>query len=214
MSGGRIEFGLGTGWFAAEHAAYGVPVPRRAVRHARGAARDRHGAVGDAGRRAVLVTRGALRARRLAGAAQARAAADPRHRRRRGADAHAPARGPVRARVQRAVPLERRDRGRVRPGARGGRVGRARPGVARLLGGAHHDRRERPRPTIGAAPSASGAIRPSCAAPASAAPRQEVIDRIAGLAELGVEAVYLQVLDFDDPELLEFLAGEVVPYVA
>ncbi len=27
MSGGRIEFGLGTGWFAAEHAAYGVPFP-------------------------------------------------------------------------------------------------------------------------------------------------------------------------------------------
>ncbi len=43
---------------------------------------------------------------------------------------------------------------------------------------------------------------------------QEVIDRIAGLAELGVEAVYLQVLDFDDPELLEFLASEVVPHVA
>ncbi|MWB98095.1 LLM class F420-dependent oxidoreductase [Agromyces seonyuensis] len=29
MSGGRIEFGLGTGWFAAEHAAYGIPFPER-----------------------------------------------------------------------------------------------------------------------------------------------------------------------------------------
>lgn len=27
MSGGRVEFGLGTGWFEAEHAAYGVPFP-------------------------------------------------------------------------------------------------------------------------------------------------------------------------------------------
>jgi F420-dependent oxidoreductase-like protein len=27
MSGGRVEFGLGAGWFAAEHAAYGVPFP-------------------------------------------------------------------------------------------------------------------------------------------------------------------------------------------
>jgi F420-dependent oxidoreductase-like protein len=27
MSGGRIEFGLGTGWFDAEHAAYGLPFP-------------------------------------------------------------------------------------------------------------------------------------------------------------------------------------------
>ncbi len=29
MSGGRIELGLGTGWMAAEHAAYGVPFPPR-----------------------------------------------------------------------------------------------------------------------------------------------------------------------------------------
>jgi alkanesulfonate monooxygenase SsuD/methylene tetrahydromethanopterin reductase-like flavin-dependent oxidoreductase (luciferase family) len=28
MSGGRVELGLGTGWFAAEHAALGVPFPR------------------------------------------------------------------------------------------------------------------------------------------------------------------------------------------
>src|SRR5215831_17755104 len=27
MSAGRIELGLGTGWFAAEHAAYGIPFP-------------------------------------------------------------------------------------------------------------------------------------------------------------------------------------------
>lgn len=27
MSGGRIDFGLGTGWFDAEHAAYGLPFP-------------------------------------------------------------------------------------------------------------------------------------------------------------------------------------------
>ena len=27
MSGGRVELGLGTGWFEAEHSAYGIPVP-------------------------------------------------------------------------------------------------------------------------------------------------------------------------------------------
>ncbi|HYB16894.1 MAG TPA: LLM class F420-dependent oxidoreductase [Streptosporangiaceae bacterium] len=27
MSGGRVEFGVGTGWFGAEHAAYGIPFP-------------------------------------------------------------------------------------------------------------------------------------------------------------------------------------------
>ncbi|MFF2369688.1 LLM class F420-dependent oxidoreductase [Agromyces sp. NPDC058110] len=29
MSGGRAELGLGTGWFAEEHAAYGIPFPER-----------------------------------------------------------------------------------------------------------------------------------------------------------------------------------------
>ena len=29
MSGGRIEFGLGTGWFEAEHLAYGIPFPEK-----------------------------------------------------------------------------------------------------------------------------------------------------------------------------------------
>ncbi|SFS16155.1 probable F420-dependent oxidoreductase, Rv1855c family [Agrococcus baldri] len=29
MSGGRVELGLGTGWFAEEHAAYGIPFPKR-----------------------------------------------------------------------------------------------------------------------------------------------------------------------------------------
>ena len=29
MSGGRVELGLGTGWYAAEHAAYGIPYPER-----------------------------------------------------------------------------------------------------------------------------------------------------------------------------------------
>jgi F420-dependent oxidoreductase-like protein len=32
MSGGRIELGLGAGWFEAEHRAYGVPFPARAER--------------------------------------------------------------------------------------------------------------------------------------------------------------------------------------
>lgn len=29
MSGGRVELGLGTGWFAQEHAAFGIPFPER-----------------------------------------------------------------------------------------------------------------------------------------------------------------------------------------
>ena len=32
MSGGRVEFGLGTGWYEAEHTAYGIPFPEIKVR--------------------------------------------------------------------------------------------------------------------------------------------------------------------------------------
>src|SRR5258708_10394157 len=35
MSGGRVELGLGAGWYAAEHAAYGIPFPGLAERFAR-----------------------------------------------------------------------------------------------------------------------------------------------------------------------------------
>jgi F420-dependent oxidoreductase-like protein len=35
MSGGRVELGLGTGWFDAEHAAYGIPFPPLAERFGR-----------------------------------------------------------------------------------------------------------------------------------------------------------------------------------
>jgi alkanesulfonate monooxygenase SsuD/methylene tetrahydromethanopterin reductase-like flavin-dependent oxidoreductase (luciferase family) len=50
MSGGRVEFGIGTGWFAEEHTAYGIPFPPLGERfdRLRGAARHHHRAVGDA----------------------------------------------------------------------------------------------------------------------------------------------------------------------
>ncbi len=35
MSGGRVEFGLGTGWFEAEHTAYGIPFPPLGERFSR-----------------------------------------------------------------------------------------------------------------------------------------------------------------------------------
>jgi F420-dependent oxidoreductase-like protein len=35
MSGGRVELGLGTGWFDAEHTAYGIPFPPLAERYGR-----------------------------------------------------------------------------------------------------------------------------------------------------------------------------------
>ena len=62
MSGGRVEFGLGTGWFDGEHRGLRHPVPAAegAVRPLRGAARDHHRPVVDPGRPDVLLRRRAL----------------------------------------------------------------------------------------------------------------------------------------------------------
>ena len=41
MSGGRVELGLGTGWFEKEHLAYGIPFPARSRRCAGDSRRER-----------------------------------------------------------------------------------------------------------------------------------------------------------------------------
>src|SRR3954469_10858152 len=93
MSGGRVELGLGAGWFDGEHEAYGIPFPPLGERFERleeqlaivtglwetpggprGAAGLGAGGVGAAGRRALLVRRPPLPAGREPGAAEARAA--------------------------------------------------------------------------------------------------------------------------------------------
>ena len=122
MSGGRIELGLGAGWYEAEHTAYGVPFPPLGERFdiLDRAARDHHRAVGHGRRRDVLLLRHALPAVRLARAAQARAAAAPAgDPRRRGPAPHAPAGGPVRGRVQPGLPLSAGFGGRVHARPRG-----------------------------------------------------------------------------------------------
>ena len=58
MSGGRVELGLGAGWYEQEHQAYAIPFPPLGERFDRleeQLARD-HRAVGDARRRDVLAT--------------------------------------------------------------------------------------------------------------------------------------------------------------
>ena len=42
----------------------------------------------------------------------------------------------------------------------------------------------------------------------------EIVDRLGSLADAGVESVYLQIMDLSDLEHLEFLAAEVVPHLS
>ena len=59
MSGGRVELGIGAGWFEAEHTAYGIPFleVRERFERLEEIPRDRHGAVGHPDRGAVRLRR-------------------------------------------------------------------------------------------------------------------------------------------------------------
>ena len=137
MSGGRVEFGLGTGWYDGEHRGLRNPVPAAegAVRPLRRAAGDHHRPVVHPRRPDVLLRRRVLLAHGLARAAQAGSAAEGAgdHRRRRRAPHPGPRRA-LRRRVQRGVPHRRGHGRRVRPGAGRVRRGGPRPGVDDLLG--------------------------------------------------------------------------------
>ena len=122
MSGGRAELGLGTGWFDAEHTAYGIPFPPLAERFGRLEEQLEiiTGLWETAEGEEFSFSGTLLLAVRLTGAAQAGPAAAPAgpDRRRRAAP-DAAAGGELRRRVQHPVRQRRRQRGRVRPGAPG-----------------------------------------------------------------------------------------------
>ena len=121
MSGGRIELGLGAGWFDGEHTAYGIPFPPLGERFERleeqfeiltGLWTTPPGETfNHAGRHYQLTDSPGLPKPR-------QRAAPPAHRRRRRADAHAALGRHLRRRVQPALFLVGGHRGAVRPGAR------------------------------------------------------------------------------------------------
>ena len=117
MSGGRVELGLGAGWFALDHSAYGIPFPPPAERFERMEEQLRidHRPLGHAARRALLVRGPPLPSDRLARPAEAGpAAGSADHRRRPGPPPHTGPGRPVRRRVQPAVHLTRAERRAVR----------------------------------------------------------------------------------------------------
>ena len=138
MTGGRVELGLGAGWYDAEHTAYGFEFPPLGERFER---LEETFAIltglwtTPAGRELQL-RRPPLPPEGQPRPAQAGPAAAPApHRGWRRAQAHAPAGRHLRRRVQPALLLAGRHRGAVRPGARRLRGPRPRSDDAAPLGG-------------------------------------------------------------------------------
>ncbi len=216
MSGGRVELGLGTGWFEEEHRAYGIPFPAKRFGPFAGAAGDRHGAVVDAGRRDVLVRRRALHARGRPGPAEARAGADAVI-----VGGGGPRRTPelaarVRDRVQHRLPARARDRGRCFDG-RAGRVraDRPRPVDAQAVRRAADLSPGRPTRRSPGAPQRGRHARSRASATArtsSATPRRSPT-KVERLRALGASGCTSSCSTCSDVEHVEYLGTEVLPHL-
>ena len=211
MSGGRVELGLGTGWFEEEHLAYGIPFPPVGERFERleeqleiitglwAAAKPfshegAHYRVVDS----PALPKPAQRPRPpiIMGGAGVRRT--PRLVARFADEYNVPFRLPEETaaafdRVRAACEAAGRETVLLSV-AQTVCVGRDEVEVARRAA------------AIGEDP---GALRTA----GLAGTPQEVLDKIGRFAEMGAERLYLQVLDLDDLEHLELIATEVLPHV-
>ena len=215
MSGGRVELGsVRAGTTPSTRRTASPSRHRRALRPARGAARDHHRSVVDARRARRSPSTAPLLRCGLAGPAQAGQqphapiiiGGDGRH-------PHAGSRGALRRRVQHAL---RRRRGvgrqfdRVRAACEA--IG-PRPGDAGLLRRARWCAAATPTSAVQRRAGRSAATPTSCGRTASPARRRRSRDKIGRFADLGAERVYLQVLDLADLDHLDLIATEVMPHV-
>ena len=225
ISGGRAELGLGAGWHAREHAAFGFPFGSLGdrMRGVRGAGRDHRRPMDDG---AVLLRRPPLPARGLRRAAPAGAASAPAADRRRLGQARA------RSRWRRAWRRSTTSspapppecRALRRADGRGLRAPGPRPGDPRPLddddGGRRRVRGRRPAP--GAAhgrPRHRGWRRRLAPARATAtrgcaAAWPQAAEQLAELREAGVERMMLQHLLHDDLEAVELMGTELAAAIS
>ena len=212
MSGGRVELGLGTGWFAEEHEAYGIPFPPKRfglfeeqLEIVTGLWSTPVGERFDfSGEHYTLRDAPALPK-----PVQDRGARD--HRRRR-TEAHAGARGSIRDRVQHRLPLGGRRRRDVRRRATRLRADRARPATMRTTVAL---------PTVVATDDADylrrlaaiGADADTFAEVNIAGTPEAAVEKLLRLRDLGADRVYLQLVDLRDLDHLELIAAEVLPHL-
>ncbi len=217
MSGGRVEFGLGTGWYDGEHRAYGIPFPPLKERFDRfeeqlaiitglwstpvGQTFSYDGAYysltdSPALPKPVAAAEGPGDHRRR------RRAPHPGPRRRATPTSSTRRSAPARTRPPRSSgcgpPAPRRAATRRRSTFSAAHVivlrqgrGRARP----------PRRRDRPRPVR------------TALEPAWSGTPSEIVDKIGAYAEAGATTVYLQILDLADLDHLDLLASQVLPQV-
>jgi F420-dependent oxidoreductase-like protein len=212
MSGGRVELGLGAGWFDAEHSAYGIPFPEVGERFARFAEQVEivHGLLttpsGEKfsfdGTYYQLTDSPALPkpvqsphpplilggAGKKKGAALAARFGDEYNVSFQPVGATADVIGRVRAAAQEA------GRDLVYSAAQVLCVGRDEAELARRAAAIGRDLAELRENGLAGTPN-------------------EVVDRIGQFAEVGATRLYLQVLDLSDLDHLELAAAEVLPHV-
>ncbi|SDT15316.1 LLM class F420-dependent oxidoreductase [Microterricola viridarii] len=213
MSGGRVEFALGTGWFAAEHAAYGVPFPRQRFglleeqlevitglwdtplgerfdfTGSHYTLRDSPALPKPAQQHIPIIVggTGAERTPRLAA---------------RFADEYNVPFSPIAetdaafARVRAAVEEAGRDAGSMIYST----------AITTAIGASESEYRRRAE-AIGEDPA-------GFRAESLGGTVQEAVDKLGALADIGVETVYLQIMDMQDLEHLELIAAEVAPAFA
>ena len=215
MSGGRVELGLGAGWYEAEHTAYAFDFPRRPARF--DSLTDQLAIIDGLWTTPVGETLQLHRHRalggRLARPAQADAAAGADRDGRRWHHPDAGAGRALRGRVQHAVrrrstpSSQQRDRVRAACEA----IGRTRPMVysAALVVCVGRDEAEvaRRAAAIGREPAE---LRENGAA----GTLDEVAATIRRWHEAGAERMYLQILDLGDLDHLDLIAAEVAPQLA
>jgi F420-dependent oxidoreductase-like protein len=216
MSGGRVELGLGAGWFDAEHAAYGIPFPPLAERF--GMLEEQLAIISGlwtTPEKETFSFRGA-HYRLTDSPALPKPAQRPRppllvgglgtHRTPRAAAAYADEYNVGFSDVAETAAAF----GRVRKAcaAAGRDDASLRYSVAHTVCcGRDPAELERRAAAIGR-PLADLRVNGVAGTPA------EVIERIGQFAEIGANGMYLQVLDLDDVDHLELIAAEVLPQVS